>query len=55
MSNPNGSGILRDVRYPRRRERPDDVREAARRGRVLTVAEAIGYGLIHERATRRPS
>jgi ATP-dependent Clp protease protease subunit len=33
---------------------PDDVREDARRGRVLTVAEAIGYGLIHERAARRP-
>ena len=33
----------------------EDVREGARRGRVLTVAEAIGYGLIHDRATRRPS
>ena len=33
----------------------EDVREDARRGRVLTVAEAIGYGLIHDRATRRPS
>ena len=32
---------------------PDDVREDARRGRVLTVAEAIGYGLVHDRATRR--
>ena len=32
---------------------PDDIREDARRGRVLTVAEAIGYGLIHERAARR--
>ena len=31
----------------------DDVREDARRGRVLTVAEAIGYGLIHERAAKR--
>src|ERR1700761_1552481 len=31
----------------------DDIREDARRGRVLTVAEAIGYGLIHERAARR--
>jgi ATP-dependent Clp protease protease subunit len=31
----------------------DDVREDARRGRSLTVAEAIGYGLIHDRATRR--
>jgi ATP-dependent Clp protease protease subunit len=28
----------------------DAVREDARRGRVLTVAEAIGYGLIHDRA-----
>src|ERR1700749_2161279 len=27
----------------------EGVREDARRGRVLTVAEAIGYGLIHER------
>jgi ATP-dependent Clp protease, protease subunit len=33
----------------------EDVREDARRGRVLTTAEAIGYGLIHDRATRRPS
>jgi len=33
----------------------EEVREDARRGRVLTVAEAIGYGLIHDRATRRPS
>jgi ATP-dependent Clp protease, protease subunit len=33
----------------------EDVRADARRGRVLTVAEAIGYGLIHDRATRRPS
>jgi ATP-dependent Clp protease protease subunit len=32
----------------------DDVREDARRGRVLTVAEAIGYGLIHDRAAKRP-
>ena len=32
---------------------PDDIREDARRGRVLTVAEAIGYGLIHDRAARR--
>jgi ATP-dependent Clp protease, protease subunit len=30
----------------------EDVREDARRSRVLTVAEAIGYGLIHDRATR---
>jgi ATP-dependent Clp protease protease subunit len=33
----------------------EEVREDARRGRVFTVAEAIGYGLIHDRATRRPS
>jgi ATP-dependent Clp protease protease subunit len=32
----------------------EDVREDARRGRVLTVAEAIGYGLIHDRAVKRP-
>jgi ATP-dependent Clp protease protease subunit len=32
-----------------------EISEDARRGRVLTVAEAIGYGLIHERAARRPS
>jgi ATP-dependent Clp protease protease subunit len=31
----------------------DDIREDARRGRVLTVAEAIGYGLIHDRAAKR--
>lgn len=31
-----------------------DVREDARRGRVLTVAEAIGYGLVHDRVARRP-
>jgi ATP-dependent Clp protease protease subunit len=31
----------------------EDIRADARRGRVLTVAEAIGYGLIHERAARR--
>jgi ATP-dependent protease ClpP protease subunit len=30
------------------------IREDARRGRVLTVAEAIGYGLVHDRAVRRP-
>lgn len=30
----------------------DDIREDVRRGRVLTVAEAIGYGLIHNRARR---
>ena len=33
----------------------EDVREDARRGRVLTVAEAVGYGLIHDRAIRRSS
>ena len=33
----------------------DDVREDARRVRVLTVAEAIGYGLIHDRAASRAS
>jgi ATP-dependent Clp protease, protease subunit len=33
----------------------EDIRADARRGRVLTVAEAIGYGLIHERAAKRPS
>lgn len=32
----------------------DDVREDARRNRTLTTAEAIGYGLIHERAAKRP-
>ena len=32
---------------------PDDVREDARRGRAFTVGEAIGYGLIHDRAARR--
>jgi ATP-dependent Clp protease, protease subunit len=31
----------------------EDVREDARRGRVLSVAEAIGYGLIHDRAAKR--
>jgi ATP-dependent Clp protease, protease subunit len=33
----------------------EDVREDARRGRVFTVAEAIGYGLIHDRAVKRIS
>jgi ATP-dependent protease ClpP protease subunit len=33
----------------------EDIRADARRGRVLTVAEAIGYGLIHERAAKRGS
>jgi ATP-dependent Clp protease, protease subunit len=31
----------------------EDIREDARRGRTLTVAGAIGYGLIHERAAKR--
>jgi ATP-dependent Clp protease protease subunit len=31
----------------------DDVREDARRGRTLTTAEAIGYGLIHGRVSTR--
>lgn len=31
----------------------DDIREDARRRRVLTVAEAIGYGLIHDRVAKR--
>jgi ATP-dependent Clp protease, protease subunit len=31
----------------------DDIREDARRGRTLTSAEAIGYGLIQERTARR--
>jgi ATP-dependent Clp protease, protease subunit len=31
----------------------EDVREDARQNRTLTAAEAIGYGLIHERATKR--
>jgi ATP-dependent Clp protease, protease subunit len=33
----------------------DDIREDARHGRTLTTAEAIGYGLIHERVTKRPA
>ena len=33
----------------------EDIRADARRGRVLTVAEAIGYGLIHDRVAKRPS
>jgi ATP-dependent Clp protease, protease subunit len=32
----------------------EEIREDACRGRVLTVAEAIGYGLIHDRAVKRP-
>ena len=31
----------------------EDIHEDARQGRVLTVAEAIGYGLIHDRAVKR--
>jgi ATP-dependent Clp protease, protease subunit len=31
----------------------EDIREDARHGRVLTVAEAIGYGLVHDRVVRR--
>jgi ATP-dependent Clp protease, protease subunit len=31
----------------------EDIREDARRGRVLTVAEAIGYGLVHDRVAKR--
>lgn len=30
----------------------EEIRDDARRGRILTVAEAIGYGLIHDRAAR---
>jgi ATP-dependent Clp protease, protease subunit len=33
----------------------EDIRGDARRGRVLSVAEAIGYGLIHDRAAKRAS
>jgi ATP-dependent Clp protease, protease subunit len=33
----------------------DDIREDARRSRTLTAAEALGYGLIQERATKRPA
>jgi ATP-dependent Clp protease, protease subunit len=31
----------------------EDIREDARHGRVLTVAEAIGYGLVHDRVSKR--
>jgi ATP-dependent Clp protease, protease subunit len=31
----------------------EDIHEDARQGRVLTVAEAIGYGLIHDRVVKR--
>jgi ATP-dependent Clp protease protease subunit len=30
----------------------DEVRDDFRRARALTVAEAIGYGLLHDRVTR---
>ena len=33
----------------------EEIREDARRGRTFTAAEAIGYGLIHGRATKRPA
>ena len=33
----------------------EDIRADARHGRVLTVAEAIGYGLIHDRVAKRTS
>ncbi len=32
----------------------DEIRADARNGRTFTVAEAIGYGLIHERAAATP-
>ena len=31
----------------------EGIREDARHGRVLTVAEAIGYGLVHDRVSKR--
>jgi ATP-dependent Clp protease, protease subunit len=34
---------------------PDEIREDARRGRVLTAAQAIGYGLIQDQITRETS
>jgi ATP-dependent Clp protease protease subunit len=33
----------------------EEIREDARRNRTFTAAEAIGYGLIHDRATKRPA
>lgn len=33
----------------------EEIRDDARRGRTFTAAEAIGYGLIHERAAKRPA
>jgi len=32
----------------------EEIREDARRGRTFTAAEAIGYGLIQDRAAKRP-
>lgn len=32
----------------------EEIREDARHGRTLTAAEAIGYGLVHDRAAKRP-
>ena len=32
----------------------DQIREDARRGRTLTTAQAIGYGLIQSQETARP-
>src|SRR5580693_2380979 len=32
-----------------------EIREDARRGRTFTAAEAIGYGLVQDRAAKRPS
>ena len=33
----------------------EEIRDDARRCRTFTAAEAIGYGLIHERAAKRPA
>ena len=32
----------------------EEIREDARRGRTFTAAEAIGYGLVQDRAAKRP-
>ena len=32
-----------------------EIREDARRGRTFTAAEAIGYGLVQDRAAKRPA
>lgn len=32
----------------------DEIRDDARHGRTLTVAEALGYGLVQERVTKSP-